>query len=299
MGTAAGYTILDQRGVLAVGGEDRSGFLQGLVSNDVRRVAPDRVIYTLFLTAQGKYLHDFFLAAGDDALLLDVEAARRDDLLRRLKMYKLRSKITLEDRTDRLAVAVAFGDGAAERLGLPAEAGAARPFAGGLVFTDPRLPALGVRALLPRDALDALADAGFAPAPFTVYDTLRLRQGVPDGSRDLEIEKAIPLENNLDALNAISWDKGCYMGQELTARTRYRALIRKRLFPVVLEGTPPDPGTPVTLGDKAVGEIRSTCDNRALALLRLEDVDTATQEKISLSAAGTIVVPEQPSWLAS
>ncbi|WP_448189854.1 CAF17-like 4Fe-4S cluster assembly/insertion protein YgfZ [Azospirillum sp. sgz301742] len=293
MAETMGYVVLEQRGVLAVTGEDREAFLQGLVSNDMRAVSAERAVYTLFLTPQGKYLHDFMVASDGTAFLLDVEAARRDDLLRRLKMYKLRSKIALEDRTATLTVVALIGPGALERLGLPAEPGAAVPFAGGIAFTDPRTAALGARALLPAGTdLEAL---GFNRLPFEAWDRLRLELGVPDGSRDMEVEKAIPLENNLDALNAISWDKGCYMGQELTARTRYRALIKKRLVPVELDGPLPAPGTPVCLGEKESGEIRSGLQNRALAMLRLEDLDRAEKEDLMFKTDNTTVVPRKPS----
>lgn len=280
----AGYSLLDSRGVLALGGEDRAAFLQGLVSNDVRRAAPDRALYALFLTPQGKFLHDLFIAETGAGLLLEVEAARRDDLLRRLKMYKLRSRIALEDRTDGLAVAVIHGEGALDRLGLTADPGAARPMGGaGVVFTDPRLPALGARAILPRaGAADLLAAAGLSERPAAAYDALRVGLGVPDGSRDMAVERAIPLENRLDALNAIDWDKGCYMGQELTARTRYRALIKKKLFPVAVDGPMPEVGTPVLCQDKEVGEIRGGAGGMALALLRLDDLERAEAEGLPL-----------------
>lgn len=292
MAETTGYVVLEERGVLAVTGEDRAAFLQGLVTNDMRAVSGERAVYTLFLTPQGKYLHDFMVACDGDALLLDVEAARRDDLLRRLKMYRLRSKIALEDRTAGLTVVALIGPGVLGTLGLPAEPGAAVPFAGGLAFTDPRRVGLGARALLPAGTdLEAL---GFARLPFDAWDRLRLELGVPDGSRDMEVEKAIPLENNLDALNAISWDKGCYMGQELTARTRYRALIKKRLVPVELNGPLPAPGTPVRLGEKDAGEMRSGMQTRALAMLRLEDLDRAEKEQITFTAGDTMVVPRKP-----
>ena len=287
-----GYVVLEERGVLAVTGEDRVAFLQGLVTNDMRAVSDERAVYTLFLTPQGKYLHDFMVASDGEALLLDVEAARRDDLLRRLKMYKLRSKVALEDRTAGLMVVALIGPGVLDKLGLPAEPGAAVPFAGGFAFTDPRTAALGARALLPAGTdLEAL---GLDRLPFNAWDRLRLELGVPDGSRDMEVEKAIPLENNLDALNAISWDKGCYMGQELTARTRYRALIKKRLVPVELNGPLPAPGTPVHLGDQDSGEMRSGLQTRALAMLRLEDMNRAEKEQIMFKAGDTTVVPRKP-----
>ncbi len=292
MAETTGYVVLEQRGVLAVTGEDRATFLQGLVSNDVHAVTAERAVYSLFLTPQGKYLHDFMIAGAGDALLLDVEAARRDDLLKRLRMYKLRSRIALEDRTAGAMVVALTGPDALDRLGLPAEPGAAAPFAGGIAFTDPRTAELGARAIVPAGTdLDAL---GFVHLPFESWDRLRLELGVPDGSRDLEVEKAIPLENNLDALNAISWDKGCYMGQELTARTRYRALIKKRLVPVELDGPLPAPGTPIHLGEHTAGEMRSGLQTRALAMLRLEDMDRAGKEQMMFKAGNTTVIPHKP-----
>ncbi|CAO3352099.1 CAF17-like 4Fe-4S cluster assembly/insertion protein YgfZ [Azospirillum palustre] len=297
---SAGYAVLDQRSVVAVTGEDRKAFLQGLVSNDVLRVTPDHAAYALFLTPQGKFLHDFNLvesgAESDAALLLDPETDRRADLLRRLKMYKLRSKIVLEDRAEQLRVVVAFGDGALEALGLPAEPGAARAFAGGVAFTDPRLPALGARLFLPADGLAALEAAGLAPREVVDYDRLRLSLGIPDGTLDLIPEKSIPLESRMDALNAISWDKGCYMGQELTARTKYRALIKKKLFPVTVDGPAPDAGTPVTLDGKDVGVMRSGRDGAALALLRLEDVQRATENGLTFQAGTAVLTPREPGW---
>lgn len=303
----AGYAVLEDRGVIAVAGEDRAAFLQGLVSNDVRRVGPDRAVYALFLTPQGKFLHDFRIAESDGALLLDPETDRREELLRRLKMYRLRSRITLEDRAGTLAAVALFGGDALARLGLPGlglpglglpeEAGAAVPFAGGVAFTDPRLPALGARAFLPHDgAAAALEAAGFAPRSADDYDRLRLSLGVPEGSRDLVPDKSLPLENDLDDLNAISWDKGCYMGQELTARTKYRALIKKKLFPVTVDGPLPAPGTPVTLNGKEAGEIRSGRGTCALALLRLEDITRARQDGLLLTAGEATVTPAKPVW---
>jgi len=293
----AGYAVLEDRGVVAVGGEDRAAFLQGLVSNDVLRVGEARAAYALFLTPQGKFLHDFRIAESGGALLLDPENERRADLLRRLKMYKLRSKITLEDRAEALAAVALFGGDALARLGLPEEAGAAVPFAGGIAFTDPRLPALGARAFLPRsEATAALEAAGFEPRDAGAYDRHRLALGVPDGSRDLIPEKSLPLESDLDDLNAISWDKGCYMGQELTARTKYRALIKKKLFPVAVDGPLPAPGTPVTLDGRDAGEMRSGRDSTALALLRLEEVARAEQDGIALKAGDATLTPRKPSW---
>jgi folate-binding protein YgfZ len=115
---------------------------------------------------------------------------------------------------------------------------------------------------------------------------------VPDGSRDLPVEKAILLENGFDELNAIDWEKGCYMGQELTARTRYRGLVRKRLLPVAIEGQAPAPGAALLQNDKEMGEMRSAAGDLGLALIRLEALGQGP-----LTAAGATLTPRKPDWV--
>jgi folate-binding protein YgfZ len=288
--------LLGDRAVLEIAGADRRDFLQGLVSNDVAKVSDGRAVYAALLTAQGKYLHDFFIAAIGDAFMLDGEAARLADLKRRLALYKLRAKVTLAEAGDRFIVAAALGEGALDALPLPAEPGAAVPFAGGLAYVDPRLAELGARLLLPRGAgLAPLEAAGFRVADAAAYDRLRLTLGVPDGSRDLVVEKSILLESGFDELNGVDWQKGCYIGQELTARTKYRGLIKKRLLPVTIAGPLPAPGTPVLLGTEDAGEMRSASDGMGLALLRLEALGEASADK-PLTAGPARLTPHKPGW---
>jgi folate-binding protein YgfZ len=290
------YSELPARGVLEITGEDRIAFLQGLVSNDVTKVGPDRAIYAALLTAQGRYLFDFFILALGDALYLDVEASRLNELQRRLSLYKLRAKVALGSASDRFIVAAAWGDGAAETLAL-GKPGDAKPFATGIAYADPRLIALGSRFLLPRDVgFAALEAAGFMRGDEAGYDRRRLALGVPDGSRDLGPEKALLMESGFDELNGIDWQKGCYMGQELTARMKYRALVKKRLLPVKVEGALPEPGTPILLDDSEAGELRSGRGDRALALLRLDAAETA-RDGVSLIAGSARVIPEIPPWM--
>ena len=142
-------------------------------------------------------------------------------------------------------------------------------------------------------AATLLQARGFSAAPLQSYDELRVGLGVPDGSRDLVVDKALLLENGFDELNGVDWQKGCYMGQELTARTKYRALIRKRLFPVKVEGALPEPGAPVHLGDQEVGELRSGSGQRALAMLQTD----AARSGARLIADGAEVIPEIPAWM--
>jgi folate-binding protein YgfZ len=213
-------------------------------------------------------------------------------------MYRLRSKVKVVDLSADWAVLVFVGPQALDKLGLQPNPGLAKPLGGGVVFVDPRLAALGARAFLPRAEAEATAAAaGFAAAPFSDYERLRIALGVPSGSRDLIPEKGILLENGFEELHAIDWDKGCYMGQELTARTRYRGLVRKRLLPVGISGEAPAPGTPLMLGEVEAGELRSLGpDGRhGLAMLRLEHLERARGE--GLSAGGAKLRPSVPDWM--
>lgn len=281
---------LPDRGLLAVTGPDRLEFLQGLLSNDVARAADGRAVWAALLTPQGKYLHDVFVLPFDGALALDCEAGRRDDLKHRLEGYRLRSDVDILDVTEFYDSLSLLGDGAAQAVRLADEPGAVADYGGGLAWRDPRHPGLGVRLTLPREAGHP---AGFAHGDPADWDRARLALGIPDGSRDLVPERSILLENGFDELRGVSWDKGCYVGQELTARTKYRGLVRKRLLPVRIDGEPPPPGTPVLAGESEAGELRSGRDGLALALLRLDALETGAP----LTAGTARVTPMRPDWM--
>lgn len=243
------YTRLPHRGVVTIRGADRVTFLQGLVSNDVRRATAEQAVYAALLTPQGKFLHDMLILADDTTLWLDIEAARAADFMARLNKYKLRSAIVLEDMTASHGVA----------------ASPVKPDLGmAIAYPDPRHAGLGWRVLAPCATLPAPNNQDFA-----AYDRLRLRLGIADGSRDLVIGDSLLLEGNFDRINGVDFTKGCYMGQELTARTHYRTLIKKRLIPVTATiGHCPPPGTLLYADGKEVGTMRSSQDEQGLALLQ-------------------------------
>ncbi|WP_417832208.1 YgfZ/GcvT domain-containing protein [Terasakiella sp.] len=265
------YCKLPNRAVLKIEGEDRLDFLQGLISNDVNKVTATDGIYAAFLTPQGKFLCDFFIAQENDALLLDIDAEAMPAFKKKLMMYKLRANVAIADVSAQYEVFAAFGDKTTQSG----------------VFADPRLEEAGYRAILPNGQDIENAE----PVPFETYELMRIQLGLPDGARDMTVEKSILLENGFDELHGVDWNKGCYMGQELTARTKYRALIRKRLFPVMVEGDLPAPGTEITSGDKVVGEIHSGIQNMALATLKLDALDD------ELSANGAKLTPKKPDWM--
>ena len=258
---------LPDRAVLELAGDDRVAFLQGLVSNDVAQAAPGRAVWAALLTAQGKYLADFFILTDGARLLLDCAAGQAEDLARRLARYRLRSRVTIAP--SKLLVHVAWD-------GPPPHADIAAP--------DPRLKQAGWR-LLHGEKLPETA--GFA-----AWDRHRLALGLPDGLRDLEADKTVLLEAGFDELGGISWSKGCYMGQELTARTRYRGLLKRRLVPVRVAGTLPPPGTIVLRDGAEVGTLRSGQGELALATLRLDALEAG-----GLSADGVALTPLKPEWM--
>ena len=221
---------LPDRGVLEVAGPDRVAFLQGLVSNDVSDIPGGEAVWAALLTPQGKWLADFFILATPESLLLDAERAQVPMLLQRLARFRLRARVELRDASDDWHVHAAWGDGVILE---------------GFGGRDPRLPEAGWRILAPMPL------AG--PETAEDYDIHRLQHGLPDGSKDLDAEKTVLLEAGFDELHGVSWSKGCYMGQELTARTRYRGLLKRRLVPVLVDGPLPPRGTMLT--DEAGAEV--------------------------------------------
>jgi folate-binding protein YgfZ len=295
---AEGYVLLPERGVIALGGAEAVPFLQALISSDLTKITEDRAGYGALLTPQGKFLFDFVILRQRDLLLLDVERERLAALLQRLTLDRLRAKVTLEDASGRLAVAAAIGAEVAARFDLPDQPGACRVLADGLACVDPRLARLGVRVVLPPDQLEPrLRQLGLVPLAREPYERMRLASGVPDGSRDLVIERSTLLESGFEELGGVDFAKGCFVGQELTARMKYRGLVRKRLLPVLLKGPRPEPGAIIRLGEREVGEMRSSIDGRGLALLRLDRLAEAAQAGPPLVAGETEVVPVKPDWV--
>jgi folate-binding protein YgfZ len=279
---------LDRRAVLRIGGPERTGFLQNLVSADVARVAGGHAVWSALLTPQGKYLADFFLYPSGDSFLLDTEAELATDLQRRLTLYRLRAKVTIEQPDPALHVYALLGDGAAAAAGLPSEPGACRSLPDGVAAVDPRPVALGVRVV--SDRMPELPMA--RPGRFADWDRARLLTGVPDGTRDLVVEKTTLLEAGFDELGGVDFAKGCYVGQELTARMKYRGLLKKRLLPVAIEGEAPPPGTPLLGPDgREAGEMRSACGDLGLALVRLEAFDQ------QLTAGASRLRVRRPAWV--
>ncbi len=264
------FAFLDNRALIAVEGPDWRSLLQGLISNDVETLAPGQMRYAAMLTPQGRVVCDMFVLAGEGGCWLDVPRDARDDMVRRLLLYRLRAKATITAADGRVCAlwgAQEAPDGWRE---------------------DPRLPALGFRGVdqtPPRDVLSADEEA---------YDAWRLELGVPDLRRESQGETVFyAIEADFDLLNGIDFKKGCYIGQEVTSRMKRRGGIRSRMLPIVFEGPSPAPGAEVLAGELRAGEVLSGRDGRAIALLRLDRIEGA-----ALTVEGRPVAAAAPDWLA-
>jgi tRNA-modifying protein YgfZ len=270
---------LDDRAVLAISGPQARDFLQGLVTNDITGgLAPGSGLYTALLSPQGKILFDFLVTEGDGALLLDVAREQRDALLKKLNMYKLRSKVGVEAR-DPLGVYVDLAGHPDNRIVSYADRA--------VTFADPRFTGLGLRSIGAKAEMPANL-----PGP-RAYHQHRLELGIPEGV-DFGFEKIFALDAGLAELNGVSFGKGCYIGQELTSRMKHRATSRKRILTVSAEVPLPAEGA-VTKGGTEIGELISSHGQTAFALVRLDRLEETSGET---AAAGIPVTLRKPAWLA-
>ncbi|MGV8998305.1 MAG: YgfZ/GcvT domain-containing protein [Parvibaculaceae bacterium] len=271
-------SILPDRGVLRVGGPEARVFLQNLITNNVDLVDDTRSVYAGLLTPQGKFLFDFFINKdpSGDALLLDCDGARAGDLAKRLNFYKLRANVTIEDLSGSLKVMALWG-GEVPASDRPAH-----------LLADPRLPQMGAR-LISADPQIAGAEAATPAA----YHAHRIALGVGDAARDFEPDRSFPLEMNFEEMHGVDFQKGCFIGQEVTSRTKRRGSVRKRLIPCEVEGEMPKPHAAVRSVGREVGTVFSVDkeSGRVLALLRLDLLNGAP-----LEIGETTITPHKPHW---
>ena len=279
--------LLPDRGVVKVSGDDAQRFLNGLVTNDMEKVKPGHSCFAALLTPQGKIISDFLIAEATPedggGFFLDCPRALAPTLVERLNFYKLRAKVTVEDRSDTLGV-MAFWDG----IGQSDD---------GMSYADPRLPALGMRTIIPGDlAAEAAANLGARIAGNEAYEAHRVALGVPRGGEDFPYLGTFPHEADMDQLDGVDFDKGCYVGQEVVSRVEHRANARSRVVPFAYAEYSPMPGLPVMAGEKQIGVIGSTAKGRGLALLRLDRVADALAAGTPLTAGGIAIRPVKPDW---
>ncbi|WP_170465194.1 CAF17-like 4Fe-4S cluster assembly/insertion protein YgfZ [Ruegeria arenilitoris] len=230
---------MPNRRILRLSGSDTDSFLQGLVTNDIAGM-DSGLVYTALLTPQGKYLADFFLKRDGEAVLLDVAEDLADGLVKRLGMYKLRADVAIEDS----GLNLQRGTGPAPDGALP----------------DPRHPDMGWRAYTAQEESDDGTD----------WDAIRVGHCIPETGIELTPDSYI-LEAGFEVLNGVDFKKGCYVGQEVTARMKHKTELRKGLRSVAVDGAAPV-GTAITSGGKPAGTLFTQSNGRGIAYLRLDRV---------------------------
>ena len=239
--TWPGMNISDaSRTVLRVSGPESRNFLQNLVTNDIGKLS-DGLVYAALLTPQGKYLFDFFLLSGNEDILLDVKADAAPELLKRLALYRLRAKVDLE--MTEIKVVCGLGP-------MPPDA-----------LSDPRHPDLGWR----------LYGCGLPAQPEADWDRLRVTYCIPETGIELIPEKTFILETGFERLSGVDFRKGCFVGQEVTARMKHKAVLRRQLKTVLVDGSA-ETGAEITDSGRSVGRLYSQAQGKGLALLRLDRI---------------------------
>jgi len=278
--------LLPDRGIVRLTGADVKSFLNNLVTADLGDLSPQQARFAALLTPQGKIIADFIVVETAEAdvgsIFLDCPRALATTIADRLRFYKLRAKITIEDQSDALGV-----------LALWDETGATT----GHGYPDPRLPALGARMVLPpENAAATAAEIGAELVDAAAYENHRIALGVPRGGVDFIYGDAFPHETDMDQLGGVDFDKGCYIGQEVVSRMHHRGTARTRIVGVTYDGFPPEPGAPVEAGGKQVGTMGSGVEGRGLATLRLDRLADALAAGAQPVAGGVTLRPQRQDW---
>lgn len=259
--------LLADRALIRVSGGDAFEFLQGLITYDLELLAQSGAGAGALLSPQGKVLVDFLIIREDDGFLFDLPADAAPDFLKRLTMYKLRSKVELENVTESVSVfAVLNGD-------VPD------------AVDDPRHKLLGQRLYLPKSAKALEGDA----LSQNDYSLRLIEVGIPQAPVDYTLGDVFPHDINLDQMNGIGFQKGCFVGQEVVSRVKHRGTARKRFVLVSAQQDLPAPGTELEAGGKAIGRLGRSVGHKGLAQVRIDRVGAALHSHEEILADGVPV----------
>ncbi len=252
----------DNSRFLSIEGKDSSDFLQNLITNDINKCTKENIIYSCLLTPQGKFIADFFIFKKDDNYIIETHSLFYETLLKKLKLYKLRSKILINEITNLCSYSVF------------SELNNNMNF---IIFcADPRSNKIGNKLICTSEDSEILKNV--KEIDENKYHEILIRNTVPLSHFDLKENKSLLLENNFENLNAISWDKGCYVGQELTARMKYRALLKKRIYSLAVKDGTPQIEQAIKDDENDYGKIINVENNSILAMLNIKLAESKINE---------------------
>lgn len=278
--------LLPDRGVVTITGEDAAKFLQGTITNDIKLIEKQPALHAGMLSPQGKILFEFFVVKTPEGFLLETDRSKAPELVERLKMYQLRSKVDIADASADYTVAAIWGGPYAPRGEGKAP----------ICFADPRVPELGYRELTTLRSDWALGGEDCDSATQEEYHAHRIALGVPEGGKDYEFGDAFPHEALFDQINGVSFKKGCYVGQEVVARMQNRGTARRRIVPIIAEASLPASGTPIAAAGVEIGKLGSTAGGHGLAPVRIDRAAEFKEKGQALHAGDVEVRIELPSW---
>ena len=264
----------DNSRFLSVEGKDSSDFLQNLITNDVNKCTKENIIYSCLLSPQGKFMADFFIFKNEKNYIIETHSFFYEKLLKKLSLYKLRSKVLINEITNFYSYSV-FG-----------ELNNNYNF---IIFcADPRNKKIGNKLICKSKELEKLND--FIEIDEKKYHEILIQNTVPLSHFDLIENKSLLLENNFENLNAISWDKGCYVGQELTARMKYRALLKKRIYSLIVKDGIPQIEQTIIDDKNNYGKIINVENNFILAMLNIELAESKINEQQKIKTNDGLVL---------
>ena len=252
---------------IEISGEDRINFLQGIITNDINKCTDkNNCIYSCFLSPQGKFLADFFITNFDNYYLLEINEKFFESFFAKLKIYKLRSRVEFKENTNLISFVFFCKQPPPINKNI-------------ILYSDPRKDNLGDKAYIDKNSSDLEVIAQLKELKFDLYKEKLMRNLVPNSPTDLLENKSLLLENNFQNINAIDWDKGCYIGQEITARMKYRSLLKKKLYVLELLSGNINPDDDIIENDINIGNVKSRINNYLLCMLKISLVENKSINK--------------------
>jgi folate-binding protein YgfZ len=274
----ADFVSFPKRGLVCVSGPDAATLLDGLLTRNVEGAGAEACVYTAMLTPQGKFLFELFIIVPETGTYW-IDVSDPASFAKRLSLYRLRSKVTIEDKSASYAVGAVWRAEA-----LPPNA---------VQYPDPRHGELPQRFIAPCATL-AVGDEA---AAFRAYEQARLGLGVPDLAADLLVEKDFILEGLMDEMGGVDFHKGCYVGQEMTSRMKRRTTVKTKLCRVRFDGAAPAFETPILADGWEVGRMRTGASGQGLALIRFDRAQKARSEGQELRAGDQVIRLDPPNWM--
>jgi len=266
MATYNYVNLIDSR-FITISGDDRKDYLQGIITNDINKCTSDNALYSCLLSPQGKFIADFFIIEYQNKYLLEINNKFIEDFLKKLKIYKLRSNVNINKNDIYRSFVILDNDVTKFENNI-------------LTFIDPRSEKLGIKAYIEYQKMSIIINKfNLNEINFSVYRELLINNLIPYSTEDLIVNKSLLLENNFDNINAIDWEKGCYVGQEITARMKYRALLKKSIKALEIISGNTEPGNKIYYNKNEVGEIISCFNNFAIGMLKIEDAKDIFRNK--------------------